>query len=303
MEFLANIVLSLIHLKVLKCFERSKKKEEDSSHKDKSEDFALVSLKTDTYLADGKPEAKESHNVWLYFVAISFLSVMAMGLSSSSLRFLSFPTKVIIKSSKVVIIMVVGLFVIHKKYSLSDYGLALATVVGLACFTLGDASSAHSEDSGFGWKTAKGFASLSCSLLFESMMVNLQKKLLSKTNTSPVEMLFHTSLCGSVFLFVITTVITNEFSQALVYLAENPHSQVYVAMFVLFGYGGMVCVLQLLHNFDPMVVGLVVTSRKTLTVLISFCFFPKPFTSQHFFGTILVFVPLFIHVYRSAVKR
>jgi hypothetical protein len=96
-----------------------------------------------------------------YYLLLSFLSVMALGLGTSALAFLNYPTKVILKTSKLVVIMVctrtprllllvlltssalvaTQLFsriILGKKHSGAEYAMAMSMVAGLVLFTLGD---------------------------------------------------------------------------------------------------------------------------------------------------------------------
>jgi hypothetical protein len=82
----------------------------------KKEDDSLPVSPATTPLSSEVPaersgeEQKRSVPV-LYYLMLSVCAVMAMGFSNSSLRFVSYPTKVVLKSSKVVIIMVLVFFV------------------------------------------------------------------------------------------------------------------------------------------------------------------------------------------------
>lgn len=148
----------------------------------------------------------------------------------------------------------------------------------------------------------------------EAIVVNYQKKLLESHRTSPVELLFYTSVFGSVFLFIIVTVFTSELFHALDFFVDHPECNLYAVLFSVFGYGGnyyflfclcyfiltlsagMFSVLTLLEDFSPMFVGLVVVSKTALTVVSSFFLFPKPLTILHIVGCMLVFGSLFGHV-------
>jgi len=76
--------------------------------------------------------------------------------------------------------------------------------------------------------------------------VNYQKKLLESHRTSPVELLFYTSVFGSVFLFIIVTVFTSELFHALDFLVDHPECNLYAVLFSVFGYGGNYYSLSLL---------------------------------------------------------
>lgn len=171
-------------------------------------------------------------------------------------------------------------------------------MAGLILFTLGDMSISSSLTS-FGVQTGTGVTLLLGSISFEALQVNIQKRLFQDQQSSPAEMTFFISIFGSVFLYLGMFVINSEMLRAVTFMALHPECYLYAFLFCLFGYGGMIGVLYMLHYTDPMFVGLIVTSRKALTLVFSFLLFPKPLTFQHVFGSLLVFGSLFLHVYFS----
>ncbi|ELR23853.1 UAA transporter family protein [Acanthamoeba castellanii str. Neff] len=243
-----------------------------------------------------------------YYLLLSFLSVMALGLGTSALAFLNYPTKVILKTSKLVVIMLFSRIILGKKHSGAEYAMAMSMVAGLVLFTLGDyyvkidASSAVVEASlessnlaagdaaagagaeaqsdpmeeSFEWRTAKGVFLLFLSLIFEAINVNMQKKILvGYERSSPAELVFYNAFFGSLVTFVIV-LVNGELFAAWEFAVTHPDCHFYVIGFALFSSCGVACAIMVLHNFDPMTIGIVVTGRKSITVLTSFILIPKP---------------------------
>jgi hypothetical protein len=66
--------------------------------------------------------------------------VLAFGLSNMSMLYLTYPMKTVLKASKLIPTMALGLVVQQRRYSSRDYVSALALIVGVVLFTLGDHS-------------------------------------------------------------------------------------------------------------------------------------------------------------------
>ncbi len=57
-----------------------------------------------------------------------------------SLLYLNTPTQVLMKSSKIIPVMIVGAIAYQRKYTFAQYASALMLIAGLVAFTLADAS-------------------------------------------------------------------------------------------------------------------------------------------------------------------
>src|SRR5689334_10576708 len=102
-------------------------------------------------------------------------------------------------------------------------------MVGLVLFTMGDMNVAMgaASISSFGWNTATGVAMLVISILSEALMVNFQKKLFQNRSSSPIEMSLFVSAFGAVLIFIGIFVVTDEFQQALLFMADG-HAECHV---------------------------------------------------------------------------
>ncbi|KAL3893735.1 MAG: hypothetical protein SGPRY_014028, partial [Prymnesium sp.] len=73
------------------------------------------------------------------YVNLSLLALAGALFTNWSLAFLTYPTRVLFKSSKLLPTMAVGTLMQGRVYSLLEYAAALGLVVGIVCFTMGDA--------------------------------------------------------------------------------------------------------------------------------------------------------------------
>ena len=61
----------------------------------------------------------------------------ASGLGYASLQFISFPVHILAKSSKLIPVMAMGVFINGKKHSLGEYLAVLAITSGIIIFSFG----------------------------------------------------------------------------------------------------------------------------------------------------------------------
>lgn len=74
----------------------------------------------------------------LTYLGLSIIRAIDLGLTNLSMKYLNYPAKTLIKSSRVVFTMMMGLVIGRKKYKKSDYIMVAMLVIGLALFLHAD---------------------------------------------------------------------------------------------------------------------------------------------------------------------
>ncbi|EFC42916.1 predicted protein [Naegleria gruberi] len=107
-----------------------------------------------------------------YYFILGSCMVIGMGLGNQSLAYLNYPTKVLFKSSKLLITMFVGVLLLRKRYKTLDYLASIFLLLGL--FSLVGANQHHSINSvKFEYF---GVFLISLSLIFDSISSNYKRK-------------------------------------------------------------------------------------------------------------------------------
>ena len=83
---------------------------------------------------------------WKLYIMLSFLRAIDVGMTNGAMRFLNYPTKTLIKSSRVAFTMIGGVIIGRKRYGKEDYWMVSMLVVGLCFFIHADM---HSKDAVF----------------------------------------------------------------------------------------------------------------------------------------------------------
>lgn len=110
----------------------------------------------------------------VYFVAISFLRALELGLTNVAMQYINYPAKTLLKSSRLIFTMMFGMWLQQKKYRIADYAIVAAMVSGLYIFLRADA---RSDDAVFHYF---GVVLLVLSLLCDGIIVNISEAIMSR---------------------------------------------------------------------------------------------------------------------------
>lgn len=117
-----------------------------------------------------------------YLAAIGVLSVSTIGLSNMSIEYLNYPTQVMFKCSKPVPVMLMGIVILRKRYSLAEYFATGMLTAGLIVFSTADKIvSASFNPVGIG---------IICTALFiDGIIGNVQQRAFTRYECSTSEMI------------------------------------------------------------------------------------------------------------------
>ncbi|EDV26218.1 uncharacterized protein TRIADDRAFT_24343 [Trichoplax adhaerens] len=226
------------------------------------------------------------------YAIIAFLTVATIGLSNTSLGYLNYPTQVIFKSCKLIPVMIGGILIQGKKYTLADLVAALLMCVGLILFTLADSKVSPTFDS-------FGVILISLALCADAAIGNVQEKAMKGYNGTNLEMVFYSFSIGFVYIFM-ALFITNQLGPAFRFCSHKALTIYGFAAILSFtGYIGVNMVLTLVRVFGALMAVTVTTFRKAITVVLSFLFFEKPFTIQYVWSGLIVLLGIALNIYKK----
>ena len=74
---------------------------------------------------------------FLDYVKLSMFTMGGMYMTNASLMYLNYPSRIVFKSSKVIPVMIAGVFIQKRYYTRLEYLSAVILVTGIVIFTLG----------------------------------------------------------------------------------------------------------------------------------------------------------------------
>jgi adenosine 3'-phospho 5'-phosphosulfate transporter B3 len=163
--------------------------------------------------------------------------VLSIGFGYQSLNYISYPTKLLFKSSKILAIMISGYLIFNSKYSLSDIVSGCFIFFGLLNLYTSTGFS-HKKESN---ENIYGLLLIIFSLFFDSISQNLLEKYI-KDDESNIEVIFYINSLGSIYLIIICYFFDQLFTPFHYCFIEKPQIFLLIFTFSFFGYIGFILI-------------------------------------------------------------
>uniref|UniRef100_A0A7S2MJ67 Sugar phosphate transporter domain-containing protein n=1 Tax=Helicotheca tamesis TaxID=374047 RepID=A0A7S2MJ67_9STRA len=244
-----------------------------------------------------------SFKALLPYVGLSILVFGATALATQSLRYVSYPTKIVFKSAKLIPTMVVSTILrTGSKYRAVDYLAAGLLCAGAAGYSYGTEGTDGQHNSTI------GIVILTISIICDALVPNIQKRIMcpvqkvhgdsaaATKGLSAAALMVNTNAVGfSVLLFVMS--VSGMVGATVTAAMERPVLLVY-----LFGVGiclamAVLAYTRLIQLSGPVVAVATATLRKVVTVLLSYILYPKPLLPVHAFSGLLVLVGVLLSTF------
>ncbi|XP_076462679.1 adenosine 3'-phospho 5'-phosphosulfate transporter 2-like [Babylonia areolata] len=224
------------------------------------------------------------------YLLLAFLTVATMGLSNTSVGYLNYPTQVIFKCCKLIPVLIGGILIQGKRFSLYDISACLCMSMGLILFTLADSSVQPNFN-------LYGVTLISLALCADGVIGNVQEKALKQHGASNTEMVLFSYGLGFFYILLGLTV-TGSIFPAFAFCLQYPvETYGYAVILSLTGYLGVNIVLTLVKSYGALIAVTVTTCRKAVTIILSFLFFTKPFTYQYVWSGLIVVLGIYLNLY------
>ena len=271
---------------------------------------------------DASSPSLSLHHPLLALTSLCYVSAMVC--SNESLHYVTYPTAVLAKSSKLIPTMAMGALVEHKVYDWIEWMAALCITSGIVIFNFSRMSHTSLEEQE---SSLSGLALLAMSLLMDGFLGSCQGLLKQKkTLTMPallsgkqgreiplrpphaVETMLFVNLYAILYLIPLT-IWNQQMSQGLAMLQgtvrsslddkeQGAHRTLLTGLFVmnLTVAAGQIFIFLTIHWYSSLVCTTITTTRKFFTILFSVFYFGHNFTSLQWIATALVFFGLYLGI-------
>jgi len=232
---------------------------------------------------------------------ISILLVASTFLSNHSIRYISYPTQVLTKSCKPIPVLIMGILLFKRKYSLAKYFIVVIISFGVCLFMFPGASSKnniHNEGSDHFF----GNAILLISLLMDGVMGPFQDNLVSKYKPTSTQMMLSTNI-WNFFLFFIITILHGELLPAIEFIKQYPDIIPYILAFCITSAIGQQFIFLTTNKFGSLNCSTITTTRKFFSILVSIFWFGHSLNGLQWISIGLVFAGLGLDVFQSYTKK
>jgi len=235
--------------------------------------------------------------LWKYF-AISLSNVAATTCQYEALKWVSFPVQMLGKSFKMMPVMVWGILISQKQYSLSDWLVAAAVTGGVTEFLMTGSIAAPNSDQG---DSIYGLALLVGFLLFDGFTSTFQEKLFKEHQTSKYNQMLYINL-GSAFTSVISLLVSGGFAEALAFCAAHPSFVLDAGFLSGAAVGGQFFIYSMVKEFGALAFAATMNVRQVASIIVSYIVYSKPISLLQIGGLVLVFGALFYKSFSSVVQ-
>lgn len=218
-------------------------------------------------------------------------------LSKVSLAYISVPLQVVIKSGKLVPVMLGGRFITGRVYSRSEYAGAVLLVAGIALFSTagGNVSTAAGHLSADA-ALSIGVGLLLLTLCADALLGNWQERTMHAADISPSQMM--ALQCSfAALLSGLAAVVTGELAMGIQLVHSSPQRG-YICqqllMYALVLLLGTIAVLTLVDEHGAAAAVLVTLVRKCSSMAFSYILYPKELGARHVLGALMVFASPYV---------
>ncbi|CAG0885626.1 unnamed protein product [Darwinula stevensoni] len=240
------------------------------------------------------PQPRHYAPIYKYsYCALS--NILSSWCQYEALKFVSFPTQVLAKASKVIPVMIMGKIVSRKTYEFYEYFTAILISVGMTFFLL---TNPENKDIDTRTTTFSGCIILVGYLVFDSFTSNWQGELFTRYRMSSLQM-----MCGvnifSTTLTLVSLLQQGSFFESLRFMFTFPAFFIDCVLLSMCSAIGQLFIYYTIHQFGAVVFIIIMTIRQAIAILLSVIIYQHPLSVEAFLGIILVFVAVFLRVYCS----
>ena len=231
---------------------------------------------------------------WSAYGLLCTFLLISSATSNIALSYINYPTKVVFRSCKLIPTMMIAM--VYNKKKVKSYEFMFGTFISLGMVLFATADFHVSPDFDF-----LGIILVSISVIADAFLPNYQERVFSH-GSSRIEVTYFTNiLClGGMTLFFT---ISGDLQKAFGYALANPHALMLMSIYTIVAYVAITFHMALVKEYGGITTVLVGNTRKALTIVASFIFFPKPGSWLYVAGGALVFGSLCANAYYKEKDR
>ncbi|KAJ0398330.1 hypothetical protein P43SY_000775 [Pythium insidiosum] len=211
----------------------------------------------------------------------------AMLCSNEALKHVSYPTQALGKSCKMIPVMLMGVLIRRKKYTLRDYICVLLITTGIAVFQLGKASSKHASKE----NSSYGLLLLFTSLTLDGISGPKQEEISQSLRPTVHQQMFYTNLWAVLYTGAGALVTGQAFS-GFQFCIDNPAILNSVFYFSICSALGQNFIYFTIQQFSALTCTTITTTRKFFTILFSVLWYGHTLSAMSWIGVAIVFTGL-----------
>ena len=220
--------------------------------------------------------------------------VMAMMSANAALKYVNYPTQIVGKSAKPVVVLIMNFILIQKRYSAHKCASIVLVVTGVTTFMLENVKGIRGGN--FQENNNFGTVLVALSLVFDGFVAAIQEKLRDSCSFSAHGLMYEINKWASILMFTIAG-LRGELVPFLHYSMKTDKFSLYMFALCFTGVLGQQFIFLTVVNFGPLACSVITTTRKFFTILLSTIIFHHVLTVKHWFCVTVVFLGLALDVF------
>lgn len=220
------------------------------------------------------------------YAVVSLTYLSAMVFSFTALNYMSYPMQALGKSCKMIPVMLMGIIISKRRYSLREFICVFLITIGVALFSWKSKQSSQQPPT-----STIGLLLLFASLFMDGITGPLQERLISRFNPSTHELMFWQNITAAIWL-LLPLVVTGEGVKAIRFIVKYPETLSDIMTFSLVSALGQNFIFYTVRNFNSLIVTTITTTRKMFTILLSIFVYKHAVAPRQWLGLLLVFVAI-----------
>ncbi|ELR53227.1 Adenosine 3'-phospho 5'-phosphosulfate transporter 1, partial [Bos mutus] len=239
------------------------------------------------------------HGAPMYRYSFASLSnVLSSWCQYEALKFVSFPTQVLAKASKVIPVMLMGKLVSRRSYEHWEYLTAGLISIGVSMFLLSSGPEPHSSPA----TTLSGLILLAGYIAFDSFTSNWQDALFAYKMSS-VQMMFGVNLFSCLFT-VGSLLEQGALLEGIRFMGRHSEFAAHTLLLSICSACGQLFIFYTIGQFGAAVFTIIMTLRQAFAILLSCLLYGHTVTVVGGLGVAVVFAALLLRVYaRGRLKQ
>ncbi|CCI49424.1 unnamed protein product [Albugo candida] len=223
------------------------------------------------------------------FTAFAYLGAMLC--SNEALKHVSYPTQALGKSCKMIPVMLMGVLLGNKKYSMQEYLCVVLITLGITMFQLGKMATASSGKHSTQENSFYGLFLLFASLTLDGVSGPKQEQLCQQLRPSVHQQMMYTNLWAVVYTG-IGAILSGHAWTGMRFCMENPTILQSIFYFSICSAMGQNFIYFTIQRFSALTCTTITTTRKFFTILFSVFWFGNQLSWVSWAGVAVVFLGL-----------
>lgn len=275
---------------------------------------SLILAKISMFIKDKlKPDGNDNsigkpHVPKKYYLSISILFMGTMLCANYSLTYITYPTQLIVKSSKPIPIILCGFILVRKVYTYHRLISTFVIVIGVSAFMYEQYRIKIHVENGQADKQTKqtitvnadsykfGILLVLGSLTFDGLLATVQDKLKLNYTLQTYDMMYYVNVFSSILLFV-AFIVSGELMSFRKMFGEESLIFFYLLLSGISSAVGQNFIYYTLTQFGPLTVSIMTTVRKFCNVFVLVLYFKHAFTMRLWIYVVIVFSGLGLDIW------